>query len=360
MRIKLAIFVAALLMAIPAVAQVTPAAGGTPPDDTPSVKVGGTIFGDYTYVDSPLSTDADGNRVHPSSFNIVRAYINVTGQITHRITFRITPDIARETGSGSSLSGSQNYRLKYAYGQFNLDDWTTKGSWIRLGVQQTPYIDYEEGIYRYRFQGAVFVDREGFLSSSDAGLSGHWNFPGGYGDVHGGFYNGETYARAEANDQKAFMIRGSLRPFPLGGVWKGLRLTAFYDGDNYVQNAKRQRFIANATFEHKWFNAGFDWLHAKDRTSRRNAQVDADGYSIWVTPKLPHNFELLLRRDELKPNKNTDQKRTRDIFGVAYWMPQRSGVTSAILLDYDSLSQSGFATPRPDDTRYALKVLLNF
>jgi hypothetical protein len=41
-------------------------------------------------------------------------------------------------------------------------------------------------------------------------------------------------------------------------------------------------------------------------------------------------------------------------------MPQRSGITSAILLDYDSLRQSGFSTDRPDDTRYGLKVLLNF
>jgi hypothetical protein len=227
-------------------------------------------------------------------------------------------------------------------------------------MQQTPYIDYEESLYRYRFQGPIFVDREGFLSSSDNGLSARWTFPSDFGDVHGGFYNGEGYNRSETNDQKAFMIRGSVRPLPRSALWKGLRLTAFYDGDHYVQDAKRQRLVANIAFEHALFNACVGWLDAEDRGSARVSAVDATGYSAWIIPKLPGGFELLLRRDELKPNRSTEQKRTRHIFGVAYWMPQRSGITSAILLDYDSLRQSGFSTDRPDDTRYGLKVLLNF
>ncbi|HEV8659562.1 MAG TPA: hypothetical protein VGS96_13155 [Thermoanaerobaculia bacterium] len=348
------------LIAVSASAQVTPAAGYTPPDDNPSFRVGATIFADWTYLDSPTSKDADGNTIHPSSFNVARAYINATGNLNHWIAYRITPDIARETGSGSSLSGSQTFRLKYAYGQFNLDDWTTKGSWVRFGLQQTPIIDYEEGIYRYRFQGAIFVDREGFLSSSDNGLSGHWNFPGNYGDVHVGFYNGETYTRAETNDQKALQLRASVRPLPLGGVWKGLRLAAFVDEDHYVSSAKRERLVGQVTFEHPRVNLGADWMTAKDRTSVRNAQVDADGYTIWATPKLVKGWELLLRHDELKPNKNTDQKRKRNIFGVAYWFQNLNRVTAALLADYDSLQQSGFSPARPDDTRYGLKMLINF
>ena len=39
-------------------AQVTPAAGTTPPDDTPSFKIGTTIFTDYTYTKEPTTTDA--------------------------------------------------------------------------------------------------------------------------------------------------------------------------------------------------------------------------------------------------------------------------------------------------------------
>src|SRR6476469_3018637 len=183
----------AVLVTVPLFAQVTPAAGYTPPDDTPSFKVGVTIFGDYTWIDSPTTKDSDGNTIHPSSFNVSRAYINVTGNLNHLIGFRITPDVSRETGTGSSLAGSQDFRLKYAYAQFNLDDWMTRGSWVRFGIQQTPLLDYEEGIYRYRFQGTTFTEREGFYNSADAGASFHYNFPSNYGDVHVGVYNGEGY-----------------------------------------------------------------------------------------------------------------------------------------------------------------------
>jgi hypothetical protein len=359
--IRLAVVTAlSAALATSAFAQVTPAAGYTPPDDTPKLNVGATIFGDYTYQDSPKIQDADKNSVNLSSFNIARAYINVTGNLNHLIQFRITPDIARESGSGSSLSGSQTFRLKYAYGQFNLDDWATRGSWLRLGVQQTAFIDYSDGIYRYRFQGPLFVDREGFLSSSDAGFSGHYNFAGNYGDLHAGFYNGETYTRAEANNEKALQVRVSVRPLPLGGVLKGLRLTGFYHGDHYVESAERQRAIGQISFEHSLINASAEFFTAKDQTSATREEVEARGYSIWATPKLGKGWELLLRHDQLEPNKSSDQKRKRDIVGIAYWVQGLQRVTSALLLDYDALKQSGFTPARPDDRRYAIKMLINF
>lgn len=348
------------LSAASALAQVTAAAGSTPPDDNPSLKIGATIFADYTYQESPAVTDADGKAVNLSSFNVGRAYINVTGNLNHLIAFRITPDIVREGGSGSSISGSQVFRLKYAYVQLNLDDWTTRGSWIRAGLQQTPYVDYNETIYRYRFQGPVFVDREGYLSSSDNGVSAHYNFPGNYGDVHAGIYNGESYTRSEANGEKAFMIRGSLRPLPLGGVWKGLRLTAFADSDHYVKDAKRTRAAAQISFEHPRVTAALELLSAKDRVSATKTELEARGYSIWVTPKLVNGWELLLRHDELKPNKETDQKRKRNIAGIAYWIPNLNKVTAAVMADYDSLTQSNFSPARVRDTRYGIKLLVNF
>lgn len=345
------------LFPLMAVGQVTPAAGYTPPDDSPSFKVGATIFADYTYNQSPTTKDADGNTIHNSSFNISRAYINVLGNLNHFIAYRITPDITRESGAGSSLNGSLTFRLKYAFGQFNLDDWTTKGSWVRFGLQQTPFIDYNESIYRYRFQGTTFEDREGFFPSSDFGASAHWNFPGGYGDVQGGFYNGEGYNKAETNNEKAFQIRGSVRPLPLGGALKGLRLTGFVDEDHYLESAQRQRYVGQVTFEHPLINAGADYLRAKDRTSATKSSVTADGYTVWATPRLgTTGWEALLRHDELKPNKNSDQKRKRNIAGISYWFQQLHGVQSALMVDYDKTTFPGKA----DDTRYGIKMLINY
>lgn len=330
-------------------------------DDTPKFNIGATIFTDYTYQDSPKIKDADKNSVNFSSFNVARAYINVTGNLNHLVSFRITPDIARDTASGSSLNGSLNFRLKYAYGQLALDDWTNKGSWLRLGIQQTPWVDYAEQLYRYRFQGTVFADREGFLSASDAGFSGRWVFPGNYGDLHAGFYNGENYNHAETNDQKGFMVRGSVRPLPLGRALKGLRITGFADQDRPVENGKRERHIGQVSLEHPYVNAAIEYLEATDKALSTSASVKAKGWSAWATPRLGlSGWELLLRRDSLEPDSSQAQKRTRNIFGIAYWIPDLTRVTSAILFDYDSLQRTGVTPAVPNATNYAVHVLISF
>lgn len=349
-------------LAAGASAQVTPAAGVTPPDDTPKFNIGATIFGDYTYADSPATKDSDGNTIHASSFNIARAYINVTGNLNHIFSYRITPDVARETSTGPALSGSQVFRLKYAFAQANLDDWATHGTWVRFGVQQTPFVDYTEGIYRYRFQGTIFSERAGLLSSADAGLSGRYVFGGNYGDVHAGFYNGENYNRAETNNEKALQVRGTLRPLPLGGtLWKGLRLTGFVVDDHYAGNAKRERLMGQVTYEHPLLNAGLDVLRATDQTSAKLARVKSKGWSVWVTPKLgTTGWEALLRHDDFTPNTNTSQKQKRDITGIAYWFPNSGGKTFALLFDRDSLKRSGVTPSVPDATNFELKMLVNF
>jgi hypothetical protein len=279
----------------------------------------------------------------------------VTGNLNHYVSFRITPDIAR-AGSDSALSGSQVFRLKYAYGQLNLDDWASRGSWLRLGVQQTPFLDYAESIYRYRFQGPYFPERVGLITASDAGFSGHYNFRGNYGDVHAGFYNGEGYGRPEANNEKAVQIRASVRPMPGRGAWNGLRLTGFVDDDHYVEGAKRFRAIEQVTFEHPRVNAALDVVQATDQTSVRNVRVRSKGWSAWATPRLTINgWEMLLRHDTFTPSSNAAAQK-RNIIGIAYWLQGLQKVTSAVMLDYDSLNRAG----SPNATNYGIKMLVSF
>jgi hypothetical protein len=37
-----------------------------------------------------------------------------------------------------------------------------------------PYLGLRGGIYRYRFQGTMFLERAGYMSSADAGVSFHY------------------------------------------------------------------------------------------------------------------------------------------------------------------------------------------
>ena len=367
----------ALLALMPrvALAQVTPAAGYTPPDDTPSIRVGMTLFPLFTYQSNPTITDADGTVVNKSAFDVARSYINVTGQISHLVAFRVTPDITRQSslltlGAGNSVSSdSLVFRIKYAYGQFNLDDWMTKGSWVRIGIQQTPWVDFEEGIYRYRFQGTVFAERIPLptaMTSSDAGVSFHYNLPSNYGDFHFGLYNGENYQKVETNNQKGFEFRGTLRPFAtMAPVLRGIRAHLVYYNDNYAGSDERTRVMGNLTFEHQYVNAGFDYLSAKDQTLLTAANVSSNGYSVWATPRKPlpngSSFEALLRYDHFVPNTAltsapastsplpgrtlfNDQRQNRTIVGGAYWFPHQGNVSAAILVDYDGQSFDSITT----------------
>jgi len=381
-----AIVVSALSWARVSSAQVTPAAGYTPPDDTPSIRVGLTLFPQYTVQTEPRITDAAGNLVRRNAFDVGRAYINLTGQLSHIVAFRLTPDITRQSGTVSAANVTNDslvFRIKYAYGQFNLDDWVGRGSWVRLGIQQTPWVDFEEGIYRYRFQGTVFAERIPLpttMTSADAGVSFHYNFAQNYGDVHFGLYNGENYQRTETNDQKGFEFRGTLRPFArMAPVLRGLRAHLVYYKDAYVSDSDRERLMGNVTFEHKYLNAGFDYLDATDQTLPTVTSVDGDGYSIWATPRYQFenqsSWELLLRYDHWTPNTSAtpapagsspvpgstlfrDQHQNRTIFGVAYWFPHEGNVSAAILVDYDSQSFDNITTPETKSV--TVHGLLNF
>lgn len=278
-----------------------------------TIKVGGTVFGEYAQ-----------SEVQPSAFQITRAYLNVTGTVTPQVSFRITPDVTRDA------NGSQMFRLKYAFAQYTRDAF-----WVRAGVQQTPYLDFIESVYRYRFQGTLFSEREGFLTSSDAGVSAHYNLPGDRGDIHAGYYNGEGYSRTETNDEKALQIRATFRPIR----GRGLRLTAFADFDRASAERPRQRWIAHATWESPRVNAGVEYLHARD-------QITSRGWSAWATPRVTKSVQALLRYDAMQ-----SPKKHRDIAGVAYWFRAPKGASAAILFDRDHSST---------DTRYGAHLLLAF
>jgi hypothetical protein len=320
--------------------------------DEASFRVGGMIFADFTYTAAPTSIDAEGNAYHPSSFGITRAHINFLGTFNRYLSFRVTPDIARESGSGSSLSGSQNYRLKFAYAQWSL----ANGSWIRAGLINTPWIEYEESIYRYRFQGPTLPDREGLMAVADNGVGVRYNFRGDYGDVNGGIYNGETYTRQEPNDQKSLQVRLTARPLPKHALLKGWRVTGFVNEDRYAASRPRRRMIIGTTFEHPRVLAGFDLVRADDQPSADAEVMHARGYSAWLNPRLGKGWELLLRRDRYRPDRGDPLTRRRDVAGVAYWLPTGSGTAAALLLDRDSLRTTGV----PTLTNYGVKMLISF
>jgi hypothetical protein len=335
-----------------------PAQGGAaaPAASAPTIKLGVTIFADYTVTETPKVTDANGERVTANAFNVGRSYLNVTGTVNRHVSFRITPDIAR--AADGSLAGSQVFRLKFAYLDIALPHRTS----VRFGMQQTPLIDGQDPIYRYRFQGTSFVERDGGLSSADVGVTVRTPL-GAYGDVHAGLYNGEGYNRAEVNDQKAFMARVTVRPMPSHAVGKGLRLIGYWHADAYVQGAPRTRAAVSAMFEHTRFNAGVDYLRRVDQPTPASAEVTGRGYSVFVTPFAKakgDGIEGLFRVDRFEPDTRRDAAWRRVIAGVAYWFPRDGSASAALLANVEQITYSNFIPTRPTERRIGLYALVNF
>jgi hypothetical protein len=197
------------------------------------------------------------------------------------------------------------------------------------------------------------------MSSSDYGLTFRTQFKDDYGDLHAGVYNGEGYSRFERNDRKAFVIRGTVRPAPRTRTVRGLRITGFYDADAPVGDGERRRGAIDVAFEHKYLNTAFMYLSTSDRDLPTEEVVDGRGFSLWATPRTTNGWEALLRYDRLEPDLDEDDRKSRAIAGIAYWLPTK-GAQAAFLLDFETVDYDHYTPARPTERRVALHVLVNF
>ena len=287
-----------------------PAAAAATEPGYPVVRIG---------VLSYLQYDAElKNRDGFNSFDVTRAYLNVNAQVAKNVRFRLTPDIRRV--NDGSLAGSLVVRVKYAFAQF--DDITPRG-WIRLGAHQTPWLDFEESINRYRVQGQMFAEREGLIpGSSDFGASYFTPLPGGHGEVHAGVFNGEGFGQPEANKYKSVQARLTVRPFPTAGVASGLRISGFYNAGWYAAGRPRRLGIVMASFEHPRLAATLERVEATENaTTATIPDVDRRGWSVFVEPRQgAAGLAGLLRYDAFDPDTSSpDSAQNRIIGGGACW-----------------------------------------
>ena len=286
--------------------QATPA-----PQDYPIIRVGV-----LSYLQYAAETE---NRDGLNSFDVTRAYLNINAQVARRVRFRFTPDIRRITDG--TLAGSLTLRVKYAFGQ--LDTLGLPNSWARFGLHQTPWLDFEESINRYRVQGTMFTEREGLIpGSGDFGASYFTPLPRGYGEAHGGVFNGEGFTQAEANKYKSVQGRLTVRPFPNRGLAHGLRVSGFFNKGWYAADRPRNLGIVMGSFEHRHLVATLQRFNATETPSATMpVEIDRDGWSMFVEPRQgPSGWAGLVRYDSFEPDQSIpDNEQQRVIAGGAYW-----------------------------------------
>ena len=335
----------------PCVAQTpAPQTPSTPPPEYPIVRVGVLSYLQY-------SAELE-NREGLNAFDVTRAYVNINGQLADRVRFRFTPDVRRVTDG--SLAGSLTVRVKYAFLQ--LDNVGRSGSWIRFGMTQTPWLDFEESINRYRVQGTMFSEREALIpGSADFGVGYFSSLPGSYGEFHAGIYNGEGFTQSEPNKYKSVQGRLTLRLAPGRGLANYFRISGFYNAGWYSEDRPRRMGIVMAHYEHPKLVATVQRVDATESPLNvPPGDIERSGWSAFVEPRQgPLGWAGLLRIESFDPNNSiVDNTHQRVIGGVAYWLAwnrARLGlVATNEQITYDD------ADGRPDENRILVQTHIEF
>jgi hypothetical protein len=340
-----------LTLAAPALAQQAPAPAPAAPPEYPIIRIGAISYVQY---DDELK-----NRDGYNNFDVTRAYVNINAQISKNVGFRFTPDIRRV--NDSTLAGSLVLRVKYAYAQ--LDNIGPHGR-VRLGAHQTPWLDFEESVDRYRVQGTMFAEREGLIpGSSDFGASYFTQLPRGYGEVHVGVFNGEGYTQPEANKYKSVQGRLTVRPLPNGGtLTKGFRISGFYNAGWYAADRPRRLGIVMGSFEHEHLVATIQGLKATENPAPiavTSPDIDRSGWSVFLEPRQgTSKLAGIFRYDHYDPDKALPgNAQNRVIAGGAYWFVWPKSKLGVVVTDeqvqYDLVT-------RPDENRVLAQMHIEF
>ena len=302
----------------------------TPPAAEPSyptVSIGTLTFVQYVFdVQDPE---------HFNAFDLTRGYININADLNPRVSFRLTPDIRRAVGG--PLDGSLVIRLKYGYVGF---DGPSAGSWIRAGLQQTPWLDFEEAIDRYRVEGQMFAEREGLIpGSADFGLGYFGLFGHQRLEVQAGIYNGEGFGRGEVDQGKSVQGRVTVRPFE--GPLFGLRLSAFGDWGWSRSGPARRHGIAMVSYESPRAVMIIQGLRSTRPVT--GVAVESTGLSGFVEIRRSLIGPAAFARVE-QLRADGGGARHRAIVGVAYWL-QWDRVRLGLVTSFDEARSTLAATP---------------
>ncbi len=171
------------------------------------------------------------------SFDIGRGYLTLKFKPLDWFGARITMDAHQDD------SGDMKVRLKYLYGKFVIPVETkvVTEPFLEVGLVHMPWLDYEEHINWYRCQGTMFMERNKLFNSADFGVTVglllgeklgkkyqeevNKEYPGTWGSLALGVYNGGGYHAVEKNTGKSFEARLSVRP--LGFIFPNLQLSYF-------------------------------------------------------------------------------------------------------------------------------------
>ena len=317
----------------------------------------GILFGSFQY-----RTDQAARATN--RFELERAYLNFRMPAGDRTSIRVTTDVYQQQRSPEdSYYRGWSVRAKYAYIQhdyLNGKEWT---GYARLGMLNTVVIEHIESFWP-RWMSQVAIERAGFFSSADLGLSAQLGLPRKLGEVIGVITNGPGYTSRETDRFKDYAARLSLTPmsnattplvksltlsfwgykgaiasrFVAGGAGQSGSVNEGLSRDRYgiFAGVRDTRFSLGAEFARRedegetGANTGLSPRAVQDSTgSVRSAFAMVRPLQL-RNPKSTVPLGLIARWDKVSPNTSADPSYDLYISGITWDLSKRT----ILALDY--------------------------
>ena len=319
---KMNVFIrTAALMAVAAVSTPAFAGGMTIADDGESkLKLEATVFMNTTDYKKTVNGAV---KKHTRSTSLDRAYLGIKYYFDDNWMMRVTYDVNNEPKATSGLGKSQNVFLKYAYLEGKL---AGKAAVLRLGQSHTPWIAYEQGLWKHRYVSKVMSDEYKFDSSSELGigLKGKTEFVNYFVTVT----DGNSYSSA-ANNKSGGLgtdFNARLGVTPIKGLTLDAQMISGYNGTKTlatnnaggVGSTKQafSQFMVTYGMGHD-FRLGANYLNNKF-TPTGGVATTTKGYGVWGWAKVTDGLDLFARLENVKDNKAAAQKKDRTVIGLQF------------------------------------------
>ena len=301
-----------------------------------------------------------------------RAYFTAKYFFNDDWMMRITLDAGRD----ASLAGKkQNVFLKAAYVEGKL---MGDAAVLRVGQSHTPWIDYEQGLWKHRYVSQVFTDKYKFDDSFDLGLGLKGTLADGMVQYFITETNGTGYANAGRSGSVDLNTRIGI--YPVEGLTLDFQFRDGYRGSKTlgtgaVAGVKSALMQAMATYGTNDWRVGGNYISNKD-TAKGGATSVAHGgnvtsaytvttagneaknsaYALWAWGKLANDFGAFGRYENMNTKLNnaaTKEKLTRYVAGVEY--NAIKNVKFALVVDATKLiNVGGVAANTNKNTRFGL------
>lgn len=284
-----------------------------------------------------------------TGLSVDRAYFTAKYYFDKNWYARITTDVQYESANAANTARDNNIFLKAAYLEGKL---VGDALAIRIGQSHTPWIDYEQGLWKHRYAAKVASDYFGFDSSFDLGVG----LKGKLADGMLGYFftatNGKGYGSGNAKFN-AVDLDARIGLYPVKGLTFDVQYRTGYKGTKTWNAATQANTLgtksnfaqAMITYGTDDFRIGANYYSNKATNKTTNNATKVTGPGVWAWVKFGEGFGAFARYDNLKTkiDGNTVKMTTTHYVAGLEYSPIKN-VTFALVMDQDKDKNFGNVT----------------